>query len=62
MRVAMVTGEDRQEPGAQNVPLLGCVAAAVGQRATRHPGLVDPGGGQKLGEKCQLGVRRRAGL
>jgi len=62
IRVAMVTSEDRKEPGTQNVPLLACVAAAVGQRATGHPGLVDPGGGQELGEKGELGVGRGAGL
>jgi len=52
----MVTGEDRQKPGAQDVALLAGVAAAVSERATVHPGFVDSCGGQKLGEKGELGV------
>ncbi len=51
MRVAVVAGQNRQQPGAQNVPYTGSVAAAVVQRTTVHPGLVDPGRGQKLGKK-----------
>src|ERR1017187_4910817 len=64
MRVAMVTGEDGQEPGAQCVSLMLISAAAVGvaQRATVDPRLVDPGGGKKLGEEGQLSVGRGAGL
>jgi hypothetical protein len=37
-------------------------AAAVGQRATAHPGLVQPSGGKKLREKGQLGIGGGAGL
>ena len=58
----MVTGEDRQQPSAQDVPLLGGVAAALGQRATVHAGFVDPGGGKKLGKEGKLGFGRGAGL
>ena len=56
MRVAVVPGENRQKPGAKNVPLVGSDAAAVGQRATVYPRLVQPSGGKKLREKGQLGV------
>src|ERR1035438_10206675 len=62
MRVAMVTGENRQKPGPQYVPLLRRVAATVGQRATAHPRLIQTSGGKKLREKGQLRIRRRAGF
>jgi len=56
MRIAMMPGEDQQEPSAKYAALVRGVVAAVGQRATRPPGLVDSGGGKKLGEKSQLSV------
>src|ERR1017187_5405152 len=58
----MVTGENRQKPGPQYVPLLRRVAAAVGQRATANPRLIQTSGGEKLREKGQLRIRRRAGF
>ena len=62
MRVAMVSGENRQIPGAKYVPLVRGDAAAVGQRTTAYPGLVQPSGGKKLREKGQLGIGGGAGL
>jgi hypothetical protein len=62
LRVAMVTGQYRQQPSAKSVPLMGYVAAAVAQGATVYPRLVHPGGGKKLGEKDQLRIRSRAGF
>jgi hypothetical protein len=58
----MVTGENRQKPGPQYIPLLRRVAAAVGQRATANPRLIQTSGGKKLREKGQLRIRRRAGF
>ena len=60
----MVARQDRQKPSALHVALVLISAAAggVAQRATVDPGLIDSGGGKKLGEKCQLRVGRGAGF
>jgi hypothetical protein len=62
MSIAMLPRQDRQQPGPQNIPLMGGVATAVKQRATCHPRLVHPGRGKKLSEKGKLRVRGGAGF
>jgi hypothetical protein len=62
MRVAMVPSENRQEPGAEDVSLVGGVAAVIGQGTTVHPGLVHACGSKRLCKKSQLRIRRRAGF
>jgi hypothetical protein len=57
VRVAPVAGQQPEHQRAQHVALVRGVAAAVLQRAARHPALEDTGGGQELREEHQLAVR-----
>ena len=52
--VAVMTGQYRQRLGAQHITLAVCVGTDVAQEAAVDPGVVDAGGGQKVGEKRQL--------
>jgi len=57
VRVAPVARQQPEHQRTQHVALVRRVAAAVLQRATRHPALEDAGGGQKLGKEHHLAVR-----
>jgi len=58
VRVAPVTGQDRQHQRAQHVALGRRVAASVHQRASFHPLIEHAAGAQEFGEEHQLTVRR----
>jgi hypothetical protein len=58
VRVASVPGQQPQHQRAQHVALVRGIAAAVLQRAARHPALEHAGGGQELGKEHQLPMRR----
>ena len=58
VRVAPMPGQQPEHQRAQYVAFVRRVAAAVGQRAIRHPALEDASSGQKLREEHQLAMRR----
>ena len=58
VRITPMPSQQAQHQRAQHVAFVGCVAAAVAQRALRHPALEHAGSGQELRKEDQLAVRR----
>ena len=60
--IAVVPGQNGQQPGAQHILFGRRVGAGVRQRAALDPRLVDARGAQKLSKKSQLRVGGGTGL
>jgi hypothetical protein len=58
VRVAPLTVQDRQQPGAQHILRLRCVRAGVVHRTAPDPAFEHSANFQKLGKKRQLAHRR----
>ncbi len=62
VRIALVTGENREHGRAQDIAVARGIGAGEHQRAALHPGLEQPADLQKLGEERQLPERRHRRL
>ena len=58
VRAAAMARQQRQQQGAQHIPFVWRVAAAVAQGARSYPTIEKAGGRQKVGEVHELTVRR----